>query len=98
MANFPGVDYLDVDSLFSEEELMVREHVDTSLPRLVVLSQREIAQRLGISQVQGSRSLTRALERCRRHLEPAAGNGVTSVVVPPQESYTPTDGTSRATG
>ena len=27
MANFPGVDYLDVDSLFSEEELMVRQTV-----------------------------------------------------------------------
>src|SRR5688500_6791650 len=27
VANFPGVDYLDVDSLFSEEELMVRQTV-----------------------------------------------------------------------
>ncbi len=27
MANFPGVDYMDVDSLFSEEELMVRQTV-----------------------------------------------------------------------
>ncbi|HEY0590718.1 MAG TPA: acyl-CoA dehydrogenase family protein [Thermoanaerobaculia bacterium] len=27
MANFPGVDYLDVDSLFTEEELMIRQTV-----------------------------------------------------------------------
>src|SRR5260370_27680201 len=27
MASFPGVDYMDVDSLFSEEELMVRQTV-----------------------------------------------------------------------
>lgn len=27
MANFPGVDFMDVDSLFSEEELMVRQTV-----------------------------------------------------------------------
>ena len=27
MANFPGVDYIDIDSLFSEEELMVRQTV-----------------------------------------------------------------------
>ncbi|HUF18998.1 MAG TPA: acyl-CoA dehydrogenase family protein [Thermoanaerobaculia bacterium] len=27
MANFPGIDYMDVDSLFSEEELMVRQTV-----------------------------------------------------------------------
>ncbi len=25
MASFPGVDYMDIDSLFSEEELMVRQ-------------------------------------------------------------------------
>lgn len=78
--------------------LRQRERAILHLSFYVGLSQREIAQRLGISQVQVSRSLTRALERCRRHLERAAGNGVTSIVVPPQESYTPTDGTSRATG
>ena len=27
MANFPGVDYMDIDSLFSEDELMVRQTV-----------------------------------------------------------------------
>ncbi len=27
MANFPGVDYLDIDSLFTEEELMIRQTV-----------------------------------------------------------------------
>src|SRR3989337_2488893 len=27
MATFPGVDYMDIDSLFSEEELMVRQTV-----------------------------------------------------------------------
>ena len=27
MASFPGVDYLEIDSLFSEEELMVRQTV-----------------------------------------------------------------------
>ena len=27
MSNFPGVDYMDIDSLFSEEELMVRQTV-----------------------------------------------------------------------
>src|SRR6266481_10198487 len=27
MASFPGVDYMDIDSLFSEEELMVRQTV-----------------------------------------------------------------------
>jgi RNA polymerase sigma-B factor len=77
--------------------LRQRERAIVHLSFYAGLSQREIAQRLGISQVQVSRSLTRALERCRRHLEPAA-NGVTSVVVPPQESYTATNGTSRATG
>ena len=27
MASFPGVDYMDIDSLFSEDELMVRQTV-----------------------------------------------------------------------
>ena len=27
MANFPGVDYMEIDSLFSEDELMVRQTV-----------------------------------------------------------------------
>ena len=27
MSNFPGVDYMDIDSLFTEEELMVRQTV-----------------------------------------------------------------------
>ena len=27
MSTFPGVDYMDIDSLFSEDELMVRQTV-----------------------------------------------------------------------
>jgi RNA polymerase sigma-B factor len=61
------------------------------------LSQREIAGRLGISQVQVSRSLARSLERCRRQLA-TSENRVTNVVVPPQESYTRRYGATRATG
>jgi RNA polymerase sigma-B factor len=77
--------------------LRERERAILQLSFYAGLSQREIARKLGISQVQVSRSLARALERCRRQLETGA-NGVTNVVVPPQESYTRTHGTGRATG
>jgi RNA polymerase sigma-B factor len=77
--------------------LRQRERAIVHLSFYVGLSQREIAQRLGISQVQVSRSLTRALERCRRQLDPTA-DGVTNVVVPAQESYTRGNGAGRATG
>jgi RNA polymerase sigma-B factor len=76
--------------------LRQRERAIVHLSFYVGLSQREIAHKLGISQVQVSRSLARALERCRRHLEPRA-NGLTNVVVPPQESYTRRHGAGRAT-
>jgi RNA polymerase sigma-B factor len=77
--------------------LRKRERTIIHLSFYVGLSQREIARKLGISQVQVSRSLARALERCRRQLAPSQ-NGLTNVVVPPQESYTRINGTGRATG
>ena len=39
MATFPGVDYIEIDSLFSEDELMVRQTVAKDSPFYAILDQ-----------------------------------------------------------
>ena len=45
MATFPGVDFMDIDSLFSEEELMVRQTVRDFVDEEVLGERHEVALR-----------------------------------------------------